>query len=109
MLIGITTSVSIPHWLGFFPPKARLSPLTNQTTGGLEQKDVVNQNDYVNISEVPNVRLFPLGTDNFGRDVLTELVTATERIPDHRVCGGDRCDLYRPDSWVGIRVCRRFC
>ena len=32
---------------------------------------------YVNIREVANVRVLPLGTDNFGRDVLTELVSAT--------------------------------
>jgi len=31
----------------------------------------------VNISQVANVRVLPLGTDNFGRDVLTELVQAT--------------------------------
>ena len=35
------------------------------------------QTDYVNINQVPNVRVLPLGTDNFGRDVLTELVSAT--------------------------------
>ncbi len=50
---------------------------TNPTTGVLDQKDTVNQTDYVNIDEVPNSRWFPLGTDNFGRDVLTELVSAT--------------------------------
>jgi peptide/nickel transport system permease protein len=50
---------------------------TNSSTGALEQKDVINQTDYVNVSEVPNVRTFILGTDNFGRDVLTELITAT--------------------------------
>jgi peptide/nickel transport system permease protein len=49
----------------------------NQTTGTLEQQDVIHQTDYVNISEVPNSRLFLLGTDNFGRDVLTELISAT--------------------------------
>jgi ABC-type dipeptide/oligopeptide/nickel transport system permease subunit len=31
----------------------------------------------VNINQVPNVRVLPLGTDNFGRDMLTELVSAT--------------------------------
>jgi peptide/nickel transport system permease protein len=31
----------------------------------------------VNISQVQNVRVLPLGTENFGRDVLTQLVTAT--------------------------------
>jgi peptide/nickel transport system permease protein len=46
------------------------------TTGALEQTGTVNQSDYVNISQVPNVKVLPLGTDNFGRDVLTELVRA---------------------------------
>ena len=50
---------------------------TNPTTGTLDQKDTVNQNDYINIDEIPNARTFALGTDNFGRDVLTELVSAT--------------------------------
>ena len=43
----------------------------------LEQTGTVNRSDYVNISQVANVRVLPLGTDNFGRDVLTELVSAT--------------------------------
>jgi peptide/nickel transport system permease protein len=46
-------------------------------TGALEKKGVVQQSDYVNISRLANVRILPLGTDNFGRDVLTELVKAT--------------------------------
>ena len=46
-------------------------------TGALEQTGVVNQSDYVNVGQVANVRVLPLGTDNFGRDVLTELVSAT--------------------------------
>jgi peptide/nickel transport system permease protein len=49
----------------------------NATTGALEETKFVNQTDYVNINNVPNVRVLPLGTDNFGRDVLTELVSAT--------------------------------
>ena len=48
----------------------------NPDTGGLEEKGIINQSDYVNVSEVPNVRFLPLGTDNFGRDVLTELIAA---------------------------------
>jgi len=43
----------------------------------LTQTDSIDQTDYVNIGEVPNVRVLPLGTDNFGRDVLSELVKAT--------------------------------
>jgi peptide/nickel transport system permease protein len=46
-------------------------------TGALGETGVVQQSDYVNISQVPNVRVLPLGTDNFGRDMLTELVSAT--------------------------------
>ncbi len=48
----------------------------NPQTGALEQVGTVNQNEYVNIGQIANVRVFPLGTDNFGRDVLTELVKA---------------------------------
>ena len=44
---------------------------TNPETGALEQSDIVNQTDYVHVNEVANSRLFILGTDNFGRDVLT--------------------------------------
>lgn len=51
--------------------------VANPETGALEQMDTVEQNDYVNVNHVPNVRWLPLGTDNFGRDVLTELITAT--------------------------------
>jgi len=49
----------------------------NPQTGALEQTRVVNQSDYVNVSKVAGVRVLPLGTDNFGRDMLTELVAAT--------------------------------
>jgi peptide/nickel transport system permease protein len=46
------------------------------TSGALTQTGTVAQTDYVNISQVPSVKVLPLGTDNFGRDVLTELVKA---------------------------------
>ncbi len=45
-------------------------------TGELVAIDEIVQSDYVNINKVANVRVLPLGTDNFGRDVLTELVSA---------------------------------
>jgi len=48
----------------------------NPQTGALEPTGVVAPSDYVNIGQVANVRVLPLGTDNFGRDVLTELVAA---------------------------------
>ena len=50
---------------------------TNPQTGELDQIDTIQQTDYVNVGEVANVRMLPLGTDNFGRDVLTELISAT--------------------------------
>ena len=49
----------------------------NEETAVLEETATVPQTAYVNISQVPNVRILPLGTDNFGRDVLTELIRAT--------------------------------
>ncbi|MFN8527702.1 MAG: ABC transporter permease [Anaerolineae bacterium] len=49
----------------------------NPSTGALEQSETIAQTDYVNVNEVPNYRILFLGTDNFGRDVLTELVSAT--------------------------------
>jgi peptide/nickel transport system permease protein len=49
----------------------------NPETGALDEKGFVKQSDYVNIGQVANVRVLPLGTDNFGRDMLTELVKAT--------------------------------
>jgi len=49
----------------------------NAEMGTLEETGVVAQSNYVNINQVPNVRVLPLGTNSFGRDVLTELVKAT--------------------------------
>lgn len=51
--------------------------IINKETGQPGEMGAIAQTDYVNIIETPNVRLLPLGTDNFGRDVLTELVAAT--------------------------------
>jgi len=45
-------------------------------TGEGEQIAEVKGTDYVNVDDVANVVRLPLGTDNFGRDVLKELVSA---------------------------------
>jgi len=45
--------------------------------GALEQTATVKQTDYVNVGQLANVRVLALGTDNFGRDMATELVRAT--------------------------------
>jgi peptide/nickel transport system permease protein len=62
---------------GLLSAEGAIIAVKNPTTGALEQTGTVAQSDYVNITQVPNVRLLLLGTDNFGRDVLTELVSAT--------------------------------
>jgi peptide/nickel transport system permease protein len=49
----------------------------NPETAVLEETGIIAPSAYVNINQVPNTRVLPLGTDNFGRDVLTELVKAT--------------------------------
>jgi peptide/nickel transport system permease protein len=51
---------------------------TNPETGALEESKVVLDTDYVNTKDVVNVINLPLGSDNFGRDVLKELVSATK-------------------------------
>ena len=45
--------------------------------GALEESKKILKTDYVNVNEVANVKTLPLGTDNFGRDVLKQLVSAT--------------------------------
>ncbi|MDR1568920.1 MAG: ABC transporter permease [Oscillospiraceae bacterium] len=49
----------------------------DETTGEPAQKMTVSETDYVNVSDIANVRVLPLGTDNFGRDTLKELLAAT--------------------------------
>lgn len=45
--------------------------------GLLETSDKIKNDEYVRVSDVANVKILPLGTDNFGRDVLKQLVSAT--------------------------------
>ncbi len=45
-------------------------------TGELAEVKTIEDTDYVNLKNVANVKRLPLGTDNFGRDVLKELVSA---------------------------------
>jgi peptide/nickel transport system permease protein len=62
---------------GLLSTEGAIVATENPDTGALDQKRIIEQSGYVNVGELPNVRLLPLGTDNFGRDVLTELVRAT--------------------------------
>ncbi len=58
--------------------KGLLSTAAITTTAASGQAGAtIDQSAFVNVSQVANVRVLPLGTDNFGRDVLTELVSAT--------------------------------
>lgn len=45
-------------------------------TGEVSISSVIPPNAYVNMQDIATKRTFILGTDNFGRDVLTELVSA---------------------------------
>lgn len=45
-------------------------------TGEFAQKRAITKTDYVHVNDVANVKVLPLGTDNFGRDTLKELVSA---------------------------------
>jgi peptide/nickel transport system permease protein len=50
---------------------------TDTVSDTLGTSGTIRQTDYVNIRDVPNVRLLLLGTENFGRDVTVELISAT--------------------------------
>lgn len=50
----------------------------NEETGELEEVKKLDGKKYVNTNDIYNKRTFILGTDNFGRDVLTELVAAAK-------------------------------
>ena len=47
-------------------------------SGEMTESKTVSDTDYVNTKDVANTVTLPLGTDNFGRDVLKELVSATK-------------------------------
>lgn len=61
---------------GLLATEGAIIAAKNADTGALEEKGNVRQSEFVNVTQVANVRVLPLGTDNFGRDVLTQLVTA---------------------------------
>ena len=46
-------------------------------TGELIRKKLVTESDYIHTKDVANAITLPLGTDNFGRDVLKQMVSAT--------------------------------
>ena len=46
-------------------------------TGEYALQAEIGNLDYININDVVNIRRLPLGTDNFGRDMLKQLVQAT--------------------------------
>ena len=62
---------------GLLATEGLIVAVEDEESGELVQKDTIEQSDFVNIGQVANVRVLPLGTDNFGRDMLTELVSAT--------------------------------
>ena len=63
--------------LGLLSTEGAIIATKKADTGALEQTATVKQTDYVNVSQLANVRVLLLGTDNFGRDMATELVRAT--------------------------------
>ena len=56
--------------------QAETRNVVHEVDGTEEILTSVSTTDYVNVNDVINVKHLPLGTDNFGRDVLKELVSA---------------------------------
>lgn len=51
--------------------------IAEEVDGELVENKKITTTDYVRTGAVANVKTLPLGTDNFGRDMLKELVSAT--------------------------------
>ncbi|HWR19374.1 MAG TPA: ABC transporter permease [Clostridia bacterium] len=49
----------------------------DEETGEIIEHETIVNTDYVNTKDVANVKVLPLGTESFGRDVFKELVSAT--------------------------------
>ena len=49
---------------------------SNMQTGEYTSSGSVKTTDYANLGDIANVKILPLGTDNFGRDMLKQLVSA---------------------------------
>lgn len=56
--------------------QAETRNVVHDVDGTEEVLTSISTTDYVNVNKVTNVKRLPLGTDNFGRDVLKELVSA---------------------------------
>ncbi len=56
--------------------KEKILATRDASTAELQEIRAIEDTDYVNLKNVANVKRLPLGTDNFGRDVLKELVAA---------------------------------
>jgi len=63
---------------GVMEARAKYLAGKDTETQELSETRTINDTDYVNVKEVANVKYLPLGTDNFGRDVLKELVSAAK-------------------------------
>ena len=61
---------------GLLSTEGAIIAAKDEAAGTLVKANTVAQAAYVNVNQVANVRVLPLGTDNFGRDMLTELVAA---------------------------------
>ncbi len=106
------SAITMSGWMirskGFCQLKGLIVAAADPETGALEADGTVNQTDYVNINQVANVRVLPLGTDNFGRDVLTELVSATRVSLQIGFVAGISRHLDRFDPGIAGGVYRRY-
>jgi peptide/nickel transport system permease protein len=62
---------------GLLSSEGLIIAATDPVSGTLTATNTIEQSQFVNINDVANKRLLLLGTDNFGRDVMTEIMAAT--------------------------------
>ena len=62
--------------LGSLGPSGKMTVTEHDASGEEQVVANIGTEDYVNVNNVANTKNLILGTDNFGRDVLKELVSA---------------------------------
>ncbi len=68
--------ISLNNRLQSLGASETLTVMQPDEEGEMEEVTDIESTDYVNVGDVTNVITLPLGTDNFGRDVLKELASA---------------------------------
>ena len=101
--------ISLNNRLQSLGASETLTVMQPDEEGEMEEVTDIESTDYVNVGDVTNVITLPLGTDNFGRDVLKELASAIGNLADDRPGRRLHRHVHRPCAGPAVRLCRPAC